>query len=50
METVIRIFEIALWADAAIVAVGLWRKRNMWPFITLYWTMLAVKNALGVIA
>lgn len=35
-----------LLADAAIVACGLIRKRNMWPFITTYWIILTLKNAL----
>lgn len=29
---------------AAFVAVGLMRKKNMWPFIVLYWVTLTVKN------
>lgn len=33
-----------LMADAAFVAYGLIRKRNMWKFICLYWLILTAKN------
>ena len=33
-----------LMADAAFVAYGLMRKRNMWKFICLYWLILTAKN------
>ena len=35
-----------LMLNAGIVAIGLWRKRNMWPWIVCYWIVLTVKNAL----
>ena len=38
-------FVFLLMADALIVTVGLSRKRNMWPFIFLYWILLTLKNA-----
>ena len=38
-------FIFLLMADAAIVVIGLSRKRNMWPFIVLYWALLTAKNA-----
>ena len=38
-------FVFQLMADALIVAVGLSRKYNMWPFIVLYWVLLTIKNA-----
>ena len=33
-----------LMADAAFVAYGLIRKRNMWNAIVLYWVILTAKN------
>ena len=36
---------ILLMADAAWVACGLIRKRNMWRWIVLYWILLTAKNA-----
>ena len=33
-----------LMADAAFVAYGLIRKRNMWKLICLYWLILTAKN------
>lgn len=33
-----------LMADAAWVAYGLIRKRNMWRWIVLYWLILTAKN------
>ena len=35
---------ILLMADAAWVAYGLARKKNMWKFIVLYWVILTAKN------
>lgn len=35
---------LALLVIAAVVAVGLMRKKNMWPLIVLYWVTLTVKN------
>lgn len=35
---------ILLMADAAWVAYGLLRKRNMWKFICGYWIILTLKN------
>ena len=42
MITQILIF--LLCADAAWVAVGLLRKRNMWLWICCYWVILTLKN------
>ncbi len=44
-KTLSQIFVFLLMIDAAIVAVGLSNKRNMWQFIFLYWILLTVKNA-----
>ena len=35
----------ALMIDAAIIAAGLIKRRNMWQFIVLYWIILTIKNA-----
>ena len=37
-------FIFLLMIDAAVVAYGLSRKRNMWPFIVTYWIILTLKN------
>ena len=37
-------FVFLLMIDAAIVAYGLSRKRNMWLFIVAYWIILTLKN------
>lgn len=34
---------------AAIVAYGLYRKRNMWHWIVVYWLVLTIKNLLDYI-
>lgn len=34
---------------AAVVACGLYRKRNMWHWILLYWIVLTIKNLLDYI-
>lgn len=39
-----QLFVFLLCLDAALVAVGLAKKRNMWPFIVLYWILLTIKN------
>lgn len=37
------IFQFLLCLIAGVVALGLYRKRNMWPLIVLYWSVLAIK-------
>ena len=37
-------FIFLLMIDAAVVAYGLSRKRNMWPLIVTYWIILTLKN------
>ena len=44
MWTVSQIFVVLLFADAAWVAYGLLRKKNMWPWICTYWILLTAKN------
>lgn len=34
-----------LMVDAGWVFIGLTRKKNMWPWICLYWAILTAKNA-----
>ena len=38
-----------LMADAAWVAYGLYRKKIMWKWITLYWVILTTKNLLNLV-
>ena len=40
-----RLFICLLMIDSAWVAFGLFRKRNMWKAICLYWVILTLKNA-----
>lgn len=42
-------FQVILAVIAAVVAVGLYRKRNMWAVIILYWVVLTLKNIVEVI-
>lgn len=39
-----QIMVFLLMADALIVAIGLFRKRNMWKWIITYWVLLTIKN------
>lgn len=43
-KMIAQILIIALCIDAAYVAAGLARGRNMWRFIVLYWCLLTAKN------
>ena len=36
---------LALMVIAAVVLVGLVRRRNMWKWIIAYWAVLTVRNA-----
>ena len=38
-----------LMADAAFVAYGLMRKRNMWKAIVAYWIILTLKNLVDLL-
>lgn len=38
-----------LLAIAAVVCIGLLRKRNMWGWIVLYWAVLCTKNLLDLL-
>lgn len=39
------IFMLAL--DAAIIAIGVSKRKNMWWFIVMYWLILTVKNMMN---
>ena len=40
---------LALMLIAAVVLVGLVRRRNMWRWIVAYWAVLTVRNAVTMI-
>lgn len=40
---------LALLVIAAVVLVGLSRRRNMWGWIVAYWAVLTVRNAVVII-
>lgn len=42
-------FIFLLLLDAANVAYGLYKKRNMWGWIVLYWVILTCKNFVDLI-
>ena len=44
-----QILVFMLMIDACWVAVGLYRKKNMWVFIFWYWVILTAKNAVDFI-
>lgn len=44
-----QMFVTALMIDAAWVAFGLSRKRNMWVWIVIYWVILTLKNLYDLI-
>ena len=41
---------LALMLIAAVVLVGLVRRRNMWRWIVAYWAVLTVRNAVTALA
>ena len=47
--TAVDIFGVFLTLNALVVAAGLVRKKNMWPFIALYWMILFVRNAVDML-
>ena len=40
---------LALMLIAAVVLVGLVRRRNMWRWIIAYWAVLTVRNAVTLV-
>ena len=40
---------LALMLIAAVVLVGLARRRNMWRWIVAYWAVLTVRNAVALL-
>lgn len=49
MRTVDAALVLALMGIAAVVLVGLARRRNMWRWIVAYWAVLTVRNAVTMI-
>lgn len=43
------LFQMALLLVSGCVAIGLCKRRNMWPFIVAYWLLLTAKNATELI-
>lgn len=43
-------FVVLLCLDAAWVASGLMRKKNMWRWIVFYWVLLTAKNISDLLA
>ena len=41
---------ILLMADAAWVAYGIYRKKNRWPWICIYWVILTIKNLVDLVS
>lgn len=50
MKRISQALVFCLMADAAWVAWGLWRHRDMWKWIVAYWAILTAKNAADWIA
>ena len=44
-----QIFIFLLFVDAAFVAYGLIKHKNMWQFICLYWVLLTIKNFIDIV-
>lgn len=40
---------LALMVIAAVVLVGIVRRRNMWGWIIAYWAVLTVRNAVALL-
>ena len=40
---------LALMVIAAIVLVGLYRRRNMWKWIVAYWAVLTIRNMVSLL-
>ena len=41
------IFLILLMIDSMLIAAGVYQKRNMWPYICIYWVLMTVKNVVA---
>ena len=50
MQTLDAALALALMVIAAVVLVGLVRRRNMWGWIIAYWAVLTVRNAVAMLA
>lgn len=49
MRTLDAALVLALMVIAAVVLVGLSRRRNMWKWIIAYWAVLTVRNAVTLV-
>lgn len=49
MRTLDAALVLALMVIAAVVLIGLSRRRNMWRWIIAYWAVLTVRNAVTMI-
>ena len=49
MRTLDAALVLALMVIAAVVLVGLVRRRNMWKWIVAYWAVLTVRNAVTLL-
>ena len=49
MRTLDAALVLALMLIAAVVLVGLVRRRNMWGWIVAYWAVLTVRNAVTLL-
>lgn len=50
MQILDTVLVLALILIAAVVLVGLVRRRNMWGWIVAYWAVLTVRNAVSLLA
>ena len=50
MQTLDAALVLALMLIAAVVLVGLVRRRSMWRWIIAYWAVLTVRNAVTLLA
>ena len=50
MQILDTVLVLALMVIAAVVLVGLSRRRNMWRWIVAYWAVLTVRNAVTALA
>lgn len=38
-----------LMIDSMLIAAGVYQKRNMWPYICVYWVLMAVKDVVAFV-
>lgn len=44
-----RIFPVLLGLIALVVSIGQGRKKNMWPWVVVYWCVLTMKNVVDML-